>query len=1486
MAEPTAHIDVLAIPDRMEQGRPRLCIQLAPSLSTCLGGTVKLADWPAAMALRASEMRVWRARLVAGVPTDMTAIDILPADIAALAALPSKVPGKSVGARALDKWREIFAEPGFDVLRQALAGSGAQPVAACVQAGTAIGITSAKTALLDRLLDNSLARSIEGDRMRSALLPGASPIDVAQIASRADLAALAGIARETARLASARWFDTKTKFASLESELVGTCAARGGDILPGGNHGMRALDALGHMAAILQADEPPSPTENAPADSMPSDTEIAMRKLNTLLAFPTLAKYFGLCADILLPANAFGDGNATGVIAVELKEPGTSFGPPPDAAKLNWTAFACRVPQGRTLRQFTCWDGDGARAADDPLSALDKKLHVDGLLNLRHEVSGARSFHLGSGEVINTLLRINEKTPADAQAGSAIDAADKALAVNRKTKGILLYREHASEQFALTSRREAVRFACGSEALTINYADELDQGIRLDVQLLPDPGPRNDKRWRPLMMRSVQFDTRDVDANFLGDARVYALQYRDEGAASAPVAEIPSAGKTLFVVSEEVASWGGGSLGISSTNSKVPLDPATDVAIGVTFALREGEANGRYLPPPFRTGRRYAIRARTALPLGCGITFDDLQADPGDEGHTLPDQQGFDYRRYEQIGAPLVCFRSDHSLVTTKGLSATSGALKRDGRTIEQMVVRANEAAFGTDTRYLLPPRVSLDEAEQQGQFDTGVKAGVKAPPGAFEAAAAIALYGPEGQLPEARAGAVTWYDSDADRYVAEQPSTIASADLAKAQTRGTVLLLDPAARQRQQDRWKNAGIVMQRYYPDRYSRDLIIALKPVEHFSIAPVTTGGQRVASFWSSAERPWDAKPIMIQLVRAVEDPGKPASISEGTTSIKLADGSSLEIAKVSVALQPGEIMDLELFADPSTKDFQKNHHGAATVADPGNYRPNSAWSIARKELCHVRTVRLVHAVPKPLTAPQFETGPNGLDLRGVTRTVRPEDAEAGPPKWSDIANSGRPITSEEGGGTTFFLGHVTLHGRTTAELRCDARWKDFGEDSIKRDPKDQSWVLDTPLQYAQLFQIKPIASEKAPLRIDLLRDDGELRGLSHAFTDGRARRLQVRLVATSRFTDYYPEAKDDGDIESVGAFEKASNGFSGQHEIWTDCTFRPPAPVVDRILPILDWELDRISDRLTFARRSWLRVFLDSRWYASGEGEKLALVFDRAKRSVCKYETDELIPFAPYLTRWGRDPIRLTRHVELIRPADFEGANKEVGDLFLHAETSPGGNAPPLPLPVTILPFEPVTDTKLGLYCDIRFARPQGALFSYMPFLQLGLARYQPHAAATLELSHAVQETVQILPDRLGYVELQSQKKIRVVVSGPGFGKREDTYHRMRLDVRVMQRDSAAGEQVWRPTKGSDGRDLFQVNQIPNGKTDDELWAIDIDLPERRDQVHYAVLIEEYELLPADPVSLVEDAPRGADPLEGTELVRRGPLFQVTIDLRMA
>ena len=216
----------------------------------------------------------------------------------------------------------------------------------------------------------------------------------------------------------------------------------------------------------------------------------------------------------------------------------------------------------------------------------------------------------------------------------------------------------------------------------------------------------------------------------------------------------------------------------------------------------------------------------------------------------------------------------------------------------------------------------------------------------------------------------------------------------------------------------------------------------------------------------------------------------------------------------------------------------------------------------------------------------------------------------------------------------------------------------------------------------------------------------------------------------------------------------------------------------------------------------------------------------------------------------------------------------------------------PLDVLVVPLKPILDAELGLYCDIELgvskSKPDAFLPSYMPFVQLGLARYQEHAVAGLQLSRPIEYTAQLLPYRFGEVRVVGSSRVRVTVRGQNY-RYVETDLGPRLDIRILVREeldmigpAPSNDFAWFPAV-EDGREVVLKDIAPNQMlTDAVIWECEIELPTRRSEAHYGVLIEEYEWLLGDPENPKFVASQD-DLFAGTVRTRRGPLFATTVDL---
>ncbi|MFJ7200015.1 MULTISPECIES: hypothetical protein [unclassified Streptomyces] len=183
-----------------------------------------------------------------------------------------------------------------------------------------------------------------------------------------------------------------------------------------------------------------------------------------------------------------------------------------------------------------------------------------------------------------------------------------------------------------------------------------------------------------------------------------------------------------------------------------------------------------------------------------------------------------------------------------------------------------------------------------------------------------------------------------------------------------------------------------------------------------------------------------------------------------------------------------------------------------------------------------------------------------------------------------------------------------------------------------------------------------------------------------------------------------------------------------------TVRPPAPVVHSVMPAFAWQRTQADNVITSIRQAGtVRVHLRRPWYASGEGELLAV------RVLAP--ADQPDPAAEeWATTWGRDPIRdpgAAPALSFPRPADLVQAV----DVPLAQGHAMG------------YPVEYDADRQLW-YADIQFAGQT----TYQPFVHLKVIRIQPDSLLDPDDLRA-SPTVDA-----GYVQLPAFRRSKVTVGG--------------------------------------------------------------------------------------------------------------------------
>jgi hypothetical protein len=432
---------------------------------------------------------------------------------------------------------------------------------------------------------------------------------------------------------------------------------------------------------------------------------------------------------------------------------------------------------------------------------------------------------------------------------------------------------------------------------------------------------------------------------------------------------------------------------------------------------------------------------------------------------------------------------------------------------------------------------------------------------------------------------------------------------------------------------------------------------------------------------------------------------------------------------------------------------------------------------------RTMTLVHAVRQPLKTPEF-------------------------------VNPG--ITRQSGSTLAQLIGGMTFSRKSTSRVDVRARWTDpvdrgAGGGAAAPDPFDQDheqW-LEVPL-------VPPDTGGSG--------EDSNPLGVRHEFGDTKHHVVTYRLFATSAFSEYFEE----------GPFTRHSIEDA---VLDVPSSARPPAPKVLYVIPTHRWSSGGGGLSLSsIGEGGGLRVYLDRPFFQSGVGELLGVVLAPSPSNI----PDTL---APYVTRWGFDPIRAA--------TDLPGAAPQPQHFPLAAEDGVGTDRilDENDLLVDVAGHDVGYDAERDLwYCDIEVDSGEAE----WPFIRLALASYQPSSVGDLHLSRVVlADIVQLTPDRSATIGLASPGSRDVQVSfvaplppreGPG------TSVTARLERHLPDvEDEILG---WEQVSGANTEIELRPVADLRGST---AWNGSLPLPPRSRPGHdeLRIVIEEWQLLRHNP-----------------------------------
>ena len=411
---------------------------------------------------------------------------------------------------------------------------------------------------------------------------------------------------------------------------------------------------------------------------------------------------------------------------------------------------------------------------------------------------------------------------------------------------------------------------------------------------------------------------------------------------------------------------------------------------------------------------------------------------------------------------------------------------------------------------------------------------------------------------------------------------------------------------------------------------------------------------------------------------------------------------------------------------------------------------------------RTLNLVHAIQQPLFEP-------GLEL-------------------DNIENGS--FKRQNGATVAELAGRVNVDGASTASLDMTAAWEDVVDDpalgplvdvqNLVRPVRARAFkiVLPEPFGTPWADEIRPwleaadtdggqewntviFSSHENPERgsAELLRRSADLALMvqernrlagaavqlegfrAHEFGDTKYRRVSYQIIAATRFREYFDPSL------TVEQGQRKSNLIT----VDMLSSAAPLAPAVLDIVPIVHWEREGVagSSHYMSARRSaGLRVWLSRPWFTSGAGEMLGLVCSRGgplAPSVDLYREMSVI---------SQDPAHTSVLPQPLRTQSFPGA-----DLVVENVPFPLHN-----LASDLVAFNPRYDPERDAwYCDIAFETSE----AYLPFVRLGLVRFQPKSLRNCQVSSIVPAAfLQPLPDRSLTVVRQAPDRFSVMLRGPG------------------------------------------------------------------------------------------------------------------------
>lgn len=866
----------------------------------------------------------------------------------------------------------------------------------------------------------------------------------------------------------------------------------------------------------------------------------------------------------------------------------------------------------------------------------------------------------------------------------------------------------------------------------ILYTSEVIQGYRMDIAYEENP-----TKWYSLHQRQDEY-TWFNEAN--NPFQINGI-VPDEGFIQLGIAEDPNDTDDVFV-SETLARWEGWSLSVRKPGyainesddfegsesdkkdfvfknkfqeiKKYEFDPDLEFKINAQTKIVPGTL------PKLRFGKNYRIRIRAVDLAGNSVPIEHLSESPLE---TI--RENIRYLRYEPLASPIVLVGNE----------------LKDGEFLEQMVIRSNFNQSSTDyesdhmvsgqkfddysQRFLLPPKNSQLMAETHGKFEMAFQ---NNPMAAQEIYTIITSH--EG----------LYQQDEKNKEQIYQPSDVE-----------IIYLPDPMA----------AGVAL--FLAEDYETTHTQEFEPrlfsfFDNKPVRPTNTNSVEIPTDW------YNAAPLRIRLEEG--EMNTKWNINERIFTVYLPKGIRTKI-KFSTFWRQQDLQELSAIWEIVANEKPGNMDEIERLAIAGQH-----WMVSPS-----REFELVHAVQQPVDAPvieelipdrDFNTTFTLINTRFDIHGESTEKVEF-QAKWTEAFDDAISVKIKEKQGRNSipdipinYHDDVVTKGTIpkpeevekapieNIKVQPILRFKQQTTQNFEIQPQPKARKVNQiyskqNVQFKTLQKTKVSASKnlakKVKYDIDVTKFsfvkqmNFRILPLEHYFGDTKHRWVDYKLVATSRYREYFDKIlKENPSLKTYRESE-------WKEKVNILSSARPKAPEIDYIIPTFEWRKTQTQDAVRHQRvGGGLRIYLKRPWFSSGDDEMLAVILPDSKSNIKSLMSAGPVYGNSY-THWGIDPILYGNTPAKVSPEITDFRMNPVIDSKLQYPDKPGIVAKAVAYPVHF------DQEKQMWFCDLAI-NPQNM---YFPFVRLFLARYQPHSVRETDSDVCLSPIVvakmtQLMPDR--------------------------------------------------------------------------------------------------------------------------------------------